>query len=213
MPVRVWVDPSCPWAWQTFRWLLELRADGIVDLTWSIFSLEVNSSPRGTPFREAAPRHGPSLAALALARKEAGLPAFEALYTALGSLLHDEEREPSDDTLHETAADARLLDLPDRSAARPELGDALVAEYLEARQLDVFGVPTLEIGNHDVVYGPIVAHAPTGEDARSLWHDVLGFAARDDLFELKRWPRDVPPGGPRRDEPAARSGFRRDPGA
>ena len=193
--MRVWVDPSCPWAWQTFRWLLELRADGIVDLTWSIFSLEVNSSPRGTPFREAAPRHGPSLATLALAREEAGLPAFEALYTALGSLLHDEDREPSDDTLRKAAADAGLHDLPDRSAARPDLGDALVAEYFEARQLDVFGVPTLKIGDHKSVYGPIVANAPTAEDARSLWSDVLGFAARDDLFELKRWPRDVRPGG------------------
>jgi len=58
----------------------------------------------------------------------------------------------------------------------------------------VFGVPTLGIAEHKVVYGPIIANAPTGDDALALWDDVRRFAERDDLFELKRWPRDVRPG-------------------
>jgi len=39
----------------------------------------------------------------------------------------------------------------------------------------------------------------------SLWNDVRGFAERDDLFELKRWPRDVRPGERTPHEAAARS--------
>jgi hypothetical protein len=196
IPVRVWVDPSCPWAWQTVRWLLDLRARGVADLTWSLFSLEVNSSPAGTPFRDAAPRHGASLAALTLARKELGPSAFEALYVALGNLLHERQLEPSEELVRAAADDAGMRDIPERAAGQPDLGRAVIDEYLAARQLDVFGVPTLQLADHKPVYGPIVASAPAGEDAMSLWNDVRGFAERDDLFELKRWPRDVRPGEP-----------------
>jgi predicted DsbA family dithiol-disulfide isomerase len=202
--VRVWVDPSCPWAWQTVRWLLELRGRGVADLTWSLFSLEVNSSPAGTPFREAAPRHGASLEALTLARRERGPSAFEALYVALGDLLHERKLDPTDDLVRRAAEAAGMGDIQERATARPDLGDAVIDEYLAARQLDVFGVPTLQIGDHKPVYGPIVANAPTGDDAMSLWNDVRGFAERDDLFELKRWPRDVRPGEPIPREAAAR---------
>jgi predicted DsbA family dithiol-disulfide isomerase len=192
--VRAWVDPSCPWAWQTVRWLLELRERRLVDLSWSLFSLEVNSSPPGIPFAEAATRHGASLVALALAREEGGSPAFEALYRELGTRLHDAKIDPSVDLVRSAAADAGLEGLVDRASARPELGDALVEEHREARALDVFGVPTLAIDGCKVVYGPIVANAPTGDHALALWDVVRGFAQRDDLFELKRWPRDVRPG-------------------
>jgi predicted DsbA family dithiol-disulfide isomerase len=203
-PVRVWVDPSCPWAWQTVRWLLDLRGHGVVDLTWSLFSLEVNSSPAGTPFREAAPRHGASLAALMLARREQGPSAFEALYVALGNLLHERKLDPTDELMRTAADDAGMRDIAERAAARPDLGEAVIDEYVAARQLDVFGVPTLQLSDHKPVYGPIVANAPTDDDAMSLWNDVRGFAERDDLFELKRWPRDVRPGEPIRHDAAAR---------
>ena len=197
--VRVWVDPSCPWAWQTVRWLLELRRLERIRLTWRLFSLEVNSSPAGTPFADAAPRHGPALVALAHARERLGAPAFEALFVALGERLHERKLEPSDAVLSDAAEAAGLGHLLAEAAARVDLGDALIAEHHAARQLDVFGVPTLGIADHKVVYGPIVANAPTGSDALALWEDVRRFAERPDLFELKRWPRDVPPGGRRTD--------------
>ena len=193
-PVRVWVDPSCPWAWQTVRWLVELRSRGLIEMTWSLFSLEVNSSPGGTSFADAATRHGDALLTLALAREQHGASAFESLYWALGERLHDRKLEPSRDLVKDAAEAAGLQDLLSEVAARQDLGDALVEEHRAARELDVFGVPTLGIAEHKVVYGPIIANAPTGDDALALWDDVRRFAERDDLFELKRWPRDVRPG-------------------
>jgi predicted DsbA family dithiol-disulfide isomerase len=193
-PVQVWVDPSCPWAWQTVQWLLDLRNRGLIRPSWSLFSLEVNSSPPGTPFPEAAARYGPALATLALARERSGAPGFEALYTALGERLHERKLEPSDVLLQDAAEAAGLSTLPAEAAARVDLGDALIDEHRAARQLDVFGVPSLGIADHKVVYGPIIALAPRGDDALSLWDDVRALAARDDFFELKRWPRDERPG-------------------
>ena len=76
-PVRLWVDPSCPWAWQGAVWLRRLADAGLVALDWRIFSLELNSSEPDTPFWEACRRHGESLVALALARREGGDDAFD----------------------------------------------------------------------------------------------------------------------------------------
>lgn len=195
-PIRVWTDPSCPWAWETAKWLIALRDRGVVTLTWSLFSLEINATPAGAPFADAAPRHGPSLAALALARREGGQAMFERMYLAFGTLVHEDRRDMSADRLAKAGVEIGVPDIPD--ALQPDLGDEIIREYAAARQLDVFGVPTLQIKDERVVYGPIVASGPTDdEDALALWDDVRRFSAREDLFELKRWPRHTNPSQPR----------------
>jgi hypothetical protein len=175
------------------RWLRALRDDGHVALTYSLFSLEVNATDPRLPYEEAAPTYGPALAALALARREEGDAAFEALYVAIGTRLHERKEPMSRELLEEATKEAGLatpvMPVPDELAAE------VVAEYRGARERDVFGVPTLGIDDDKVVYGPILAVGPTGTEGVALWEQVKGLADRDTFFELKRWPRDVRPGG------------------
>lgn len=191
--VRVWIDPGCPWAWQTVRWLRELRDRRVVDLDWYVFSLEVNASESDTPFFDAAKRYGETLVALALARHEGGDEAFEAFYSALGVRLHDHGEPISPELARKAAVDADMPGLVDRSVADPSLADEVVAEYREARTLDIFGVPTLQLGGAPPIYGPIVPLAPTGDEALEWWLHVSWMIGRDDVYELKRWPRDHRP--------------------
>jgi predicted DsbA family dithiol-disulfide isomerase len=192
--VRVWVDPGCPWAWQTITWLRDLRDRGLIELEWKLFSLEVNSSEPDVPFWEAAATHGESLVALLLARNEGGATAFEILYDALGKLDHDDEHDVTPELVRKAAADAGMPDIVDRAVADPTLPERIRTEYLDARALDVFGVPTLQIPGKAVIYGPILPLAPTGEDALEWWKTVRFALEHDDLYELKRWPRDRRPG-------------------
>ena len=74
-------------------------------------------------------------------------------------------------------------------------GDELLQEYRAARAVDVFGVPTLQLEGRKAMYGPILAVGPTGSDALALWRAVGDLLRRDAFFELKRWPRDLRPGG------------------
>ena len=191
--VRVWVDPGCPWAWQTVRWLRELRDRGVVHLEWSLFALEVNSSEAGTPFFEAAKRYGASLVSLALARREGGDDAFEAYYAALGVLLHDRGEPISPALSRQAADDVGMPGLVDRALADTSLADEVIAEYRLARTLDVFGVPTLQLGTAAPIYGPILPLAPTGDEALDWWRHVSWLIAHDDVYELKRWPRERRP--------------------
>jgi hypothetical protein len=193
--VHVWLDPSCPWAWETMRWLRGLRDTGEIAMTYGTFSLEVNARTEPLPYLEAAPTYGEALATLELAHREGGDAAYETLYAGIAGRLHDRKEPMSRALLDEAAApiDATLV----ARACGPmftELGEAVVAAWRDAREADVFGVPTLRIGRDKVVYGPILAEAPVGDDALRLWEQVKGLADRDTFFELKRWPRDVRPG-------------------
>ena len=194
VPVGLWIDPGCPWAWQTAVWLRRLAQAGVVELDWRLFSLELNALPDDTPFWEACQRDGEALVALALARREGGNAALERLYEAIGARLHDQKREPSPEVVREAAAAVGTADVVDRAVAMDELADEVRREYLEARHGSVFGVPTLQIADTKVLYGPIMALAPEGDEAERLWEHVLWLAERPDFFELKRWPRDVRPG-------------------
>lgn len=194
--VVVWIDPSCPWAWQTTLWLRELRDAGILTISWRLFSLEVNAAGVDVPFFEAADRYGPALAALALAARNGGDPALEAYYVALGTLLHERGERISPEIARQAEADAGAPDLVDRAEADATLADEVVQAYRDARELDVFGVPTLQLDGGLPIYGPILPEAPTGEEALAWWDHVRWLIAHDDLYELKRWPRSRRPSVP-----------------
>jgi hypothetical protein len=164
-------------------------------MTYGFFSLEVNASEPDLDFAEAAPRYGHALATLALARREGGSDSVEALYVELGSRLHEQGRSIDPQLVSEAADGAGLPGLAERAAAEDELGLQLLEEYGAARRLDVFGVPTLALDGCKPVYGPIIAVGPTGEDGLALWRGVQELLRRDAFFELKRWPRDLRPGG------------------
>ncbi len=172
-PVAIWIDPGCPWAWQTAVWLRRLSDAGRV---------------------EPCERQGESLVALALARREGGNDAFERLYVPLGRRLHDEKLEMSPALVRKAAAEAGMPDIVDRAIDMPDLPDELRRAYQDARDLSAFGVPTLQIDDTKVMYGPVIAFAPEGEEAERLWEHTLWLAERPDFFELKRWPRDIRPG-------------------
>ena len=92
------------------------------------------------------------------------------------------------------AGAAGMPDLVDRAIAIPELADEVRQEFLDARQESVFGVPTLGIADLPVIYGPVFALAPDGEEAVAAVGTHPVAVERPDFFEMKRWPRDIRPG-------------------
>jgi predicted DsbA family dithiol-disulfide isomerase len=192
--VEIWTDPSCPWAWQTVRWLHDLIDRGLIAPTWRLFSLELNASKLDVAFQEGAARYGAALTCLASARRAGGQRGFEALYLAIGRRLHDHGEEMSEDLLREAATEADLSDLPTDAIGSPDLIDEVLTEHHAARDAGVFGVPTLSIEGAQPMYGPIVAVGADGDEGLLWWDHVRWLAAQPEFFELKRWPRPLRPG-------------------
>ena len=193
-PVTIWVDPACPWAWQTARWLVDLGSRGLVDLRWKVFSLELNAADDGVPPIESFPRQRGALTSLLLARRELGERGFRDLYLRIGAMLHEARVEMSPEVLDRAGSEAGMPGIHDQAAADPDLLAQVVTEYEQARGLDVFGVPTIGIGDSKVMFGPIMSVAPTEDEALGMWEHVRWLVERPEVFELKRWPRDLRPG-------------------
>ena len=193
-PVELWVDPSCPWCWQTAAWLRELRDRGSITIAWRLFSLELNASGSDVPFWEASALHGEAHTALIQAQREQGDEAFESLYVVLGTRLHTVGERVSPQLIREAASDAGLEGIVERSIDDPTVVAEIIEGQVTARDRSIFGVPTFTVAGSKPIYGPIVAVAPDEDDALGWWEHVRWLALRPNFFELKRWPRDLRPG-------------------
>ncbi|MFC9470338.1 mycothiol-dependent nitroreductase Rv2466c family protein [Streptomyces coelicoflavus] len=188
--VDFWFDPTCPWAWLTSRWLLEVARLRPLEIRWHLMSLTVlNEGRTGLPerwHRDLSVRME-AVRVCAAAEQAYGPGVLGGLYTELGTRFHLEgaPKEPATYAAALTAAglDPRLAD----AAGSGAHDDAVRASHQDAvgRVGTDVGTPVVAVG--DVAFfGPVVSPAPRGEAATRLWDGVLAVAATDGFFELKR---------------------------
>src|SRR5207344_1878994 len=133
--VEVFVDPSCPWAWITTRWLKEVAPHRDLDVTWRSFCLEIRDDYGVAPTMPEERREA-AIAAHALSHRM--LRIFEAARARTG----------------EGAVDALLTQWGRRFFARGAVRDeALLSECLAACGLDA---DLVEAADHEKWDEPIV---------------------------------------------------------
>ena len=204
----VWIDPLCPWAWLTSRWIADLEKQSLVRVRWHLFSLtEVNrKEPRGDTY-DLKPADTAAIALLR-ARDHGGDVAFARLYTELGTLHHEEGRDYADPSV--IAEAVRAAGLP-AEIAQGLTGDSeaigrWLAEHEDARAKGAFGVPTLSVTEGIYLYGPIVDTRITGDAAAELWGHTDFLLRQPHVWELKRERTGAPQVGSRREQEASAAG-------
>ena len=193
--VRFYFDPTCPWAWQTAKWMWEVQEVRDVKVRWALFSLRLVNESIDDPLTDTSAKSVPALRALALAEREHGQDAMAGLYRAIGSRIHDGDAALSPQTLAEAVEEAELpADIVARALADPSTAEDVRAQHREAAEsVEAFGVPTIVLASGRGIFGPVVALAPAGEAAGELWDHARWLADLDGFFELKRG-RDRRPG-------------------
>jgi 2-hydroxychromene-2-carboxylate isomerase len=190
-PVEFYVDPSCPWAWVTSRWVKEVAPARDLSLTWRSYCLEIRDDYDVAPtvpghLREAAlAGHALShrmLRVFEAVRAAAGEDAVDALYTAWGARFFA-RGATRDDSLLTTCLDACGLDPALAGAADDEKWDGPITESMEVAY--AFGgpktqTPTIVVRDEPPhgFKGPVMAPAPTGEAAVRLW-DAIQVVSRE----------------------------------
>lgn len=192
--VDMWFDPICPWAWMTSRWLLAVEQVRDVRVRFHVMSLSVlNEGREGLPERyERLLRTGwgPVRVAIAVEAK-AGPDGLRDFYTALGTRIHNQDRELSRALYEEALAEAGLpAELAD-AAETGEWDEALRASHHAGMDPvgDEVGTPVIHTPGPDgrtvAFFGPVLSPAPKGEAAGRLWDGVLLVSGTDGFFELK----------------------------
>ncbi len=195
-----WFDPTCPWAWITSRWMLEVERVRDVEVRWHLMSLAIlNQGREGLAddyrARVAAALVPVRVMAAAAARHGDGI--LLPLYTAVGTRFHDDGRrkDPAGHgaVLAEAVAELGLEpDLLD-AAGSDQFDDEIRASHAAAMSQvgDDVGTPVISVAGH-AIFGPIVTPTPRGEAAGRLWDGVLLLLGTQGFYELKR-TRDARP--------------------
>jgi predicted DsbA family dithiol-disulfide isomerase len=185
------VDPACPWAWLTSRWLAEVATVRPVKVVTKLFDLaEINrDSDKDNARLQASHSAGErALRVLAQAQREGGAEALARAYTEIGEAHHERAEPLGEPATLRATLEAAGLDpaIADHALADDSTFTELLEMHREALAQGCFGVPTLSIDGAPCIFGPVVDRRITGEEAGELWDHVSWLIARGFFFELKR---------------------------
>ncbi|TYB57873.1 DsbA family protein [Nonomuraea sp. PA05] len=192
IPVDLWFDPSCPFAWVTSRWLLEVEKVRPIEPRWRMMSLYFLNQEKDVPadYLERAAKAMGAIRTVAAAAAKHGEQVIGPLYTGLGTRLHNQgikdperRREVIEGALDDAGLERGLADAMNSE----EYDDVIRASHDEGIGLvgQEVGTPIIRVGEN-AFFGPVITKILRGEDAGKLWDGVLMVTQYDDFFELKR---------------------------
>lgn len=182
-------DVMCPYAYQTSRWIREVRDLTGLTVNWRFFSLEEINRQEGKKHPwEREWSYGWSMMRIGALLRRGSMADVDAWYERAGRALHVEGRKP-----HEKAVTRHLLaelgfdpELADRAIADPTTSDEVLADHERVVAAGGYGVPTLFFPDGQCLFGPVLIDPPTGDAAVRLWDVVVGWTEFPHLYELQR---------------------------
>ena len=182
-------DVMCPWAYQTSRWMREVRDRIGLDVRWRFFSLEEINHVEGKKHPwEREWSYGWSMMRIGALLRRQDPALLDAWYERAGRALHEEGRRPhrpevAEELLVELGLDPSIVR---RAIEDPTTHDDVRAEHERVVAAGGFGVPTLFFPDGQCLFGPVVVDPPTGEEAVALWRLVEGWLRFPQLYEMQR---------------------------
>ena len=194
--VDFWFDPTCPFAWATSRWMLEVEKVRDVKTNWHVMSLAVLNDGRDELPEEYKQRMkeawGP-VRVIIKAAQEHGDEVIGKLYTAMGTLIHQDKvpdlSEVIRRALEQVGLPAELADV----ATTEEVDGALRASHEEgiSKVGQDVGTPIVSF-NGTAFFGPVITRLPKGELAGELFDASVTLASFPHFFEIKRSRTESP---------------------
>lgn len=189
--LELYVDPVCPFAWVTSRWLQATgRESKLRQMSLAVLNegRDVDSAHR--PKLEWSRRLGRVFAA---ATAENGPDAFGELYEAFGPLVHSSRHELTDTALKEALGATNCSPALIEALDDPSWDDAVRASHQRSQEaLGGSGGSPIIVVDGRGFFGPVLTSIPNCADGTALLDAVLKAAAIPGFAALQR-PYQGPP--------------------
>jgi 2-hydroxychromene-2-carboxylate isomerase len=193
--IDLYVDPICPFAWVTSRWLLDAASATGHSVTLRQMSLAVLNNGRDMPPPQRAKldwsrRVGRVFAA---ATEEGGPGAFGNLYEAFGPLVHNGDGDAGDSSIKEalaaTSCNPALIDALDD----PTWDDVVRTAHQASQEAlgGSGGSPIIAVDGKGY-FGPVLTELPARDAGIALLEALLTAASMPGFAVLQR-PFQGPP--------------------
>lgn len=187
--VTLWLDPVCPFSWNTARWLRAVAEEAGLVIDWQLMSLAVLNEGRDLPPAQQArmrdsERIGRLMAAIA---REKGTAGWADAYFAFGERYFERSEPVNADLVAHV-----LMTVGARDATVTAVSDASLDEPIRRQHQagqdalgDVGGSPILRIDGH-AFFGPVLTALPDAEATVALFDAVATLAAVPQFSQLQR---------------------------
>ena len=181
-------DVMCPWAYQTSKWIRNVRAQNGLTINWKFFSLEEVNLREGKKHPwERDWSYGWSMMRIGAILRRQSMNNLDKWYERSGRALHEEGKRPHDPDvarylLEEIGMDPNIVD---ESLLDESTHEEIKVDHQRVIDAGGYGVPTLFFGDHPL-YGPVLIDPPEGERAMRLWDTVVSWLEFPDLYEMQK---------------------------
>ncbi|MDM4141759.1 MULTISPECIES: DsbA family protein [Mycobacterium] len=187
--VTLWLDPVCPFTWNTARWLRSAAEKHGLAVDWRLMNLAVlnegrEMSPAHQDRMRASQQLGRLMAAIA---REHGSAGFTAAYFAFGERYFDRSQPLTDSLIADVLSAANLRDVAPAAVSDAALDDIVRSAHQEGQDAlgETGGSPILRIGEH-TFFGPVLTGLPDADAAVALFDALAALAAIPQFTQLQR---------------------------
>ncbi|OJZ69201.1 hypothetical protein BRW65_23685 [Mycobacterium paraffinicum] len=191
--VTLWLDPVCPFSWNTARWLRAVAEKTGVTVDWQLMNLAVLNEGREMPPRQQArmrdSQHvGRLMAAIA---RERGAAGWTAAYFAFGERYFDRSEPLGEGLIDHMLSAAGVRDTTAAVVADEALDDLVRRGHQAGQDAlgETGGSPILRIDGH-AFFGPVLTALPEVQETVALFDAVATLAAVPQFVQLQR-PRSA----------------------
>jgi 2-hydroxychromene-2-carboxylate isomerase len=181
-------DVMCPYAYQTSKWIRDVRDQTGLTVNWRFFSLEEVNLREGQKHPwERDWSYGWSMMRIGALLRRSSMEHLDAWYERAGRALHEDGNRPHDPEVARHLLSELGLDpaIVDEAIADESTHDEIHAEHARVIDHGGYGVPTLFFGEH-CLFGPVLIDPPEGDAAMRLWNAVTAWVEFPHLYELQQ---------------------------
>lgn len=181
-------DVLCPYAYQTAKWIRDVRRQNGMTINWRFFSLEEVNRREGKKHPwEREWSYGWSMMRIAALLRRSSMDDCDRWYERAGRALHEDGHKPHEPEVARFLLEEIGLDpaLVDEAIADETTHDDVRNEHQRVIDSGGFGVPTLFFGDQ-ALFGPVLIDPPMGDAAMRLWSATTAWVEFPHLYELQR---------------------------